>query len=121
MSKSRGGNPAWVKGCPSPNPNGRPRTGLACAEKVRELVDPAEWVAFELAVARDPKMPLDRRAAAWHALIDRGFTKPAQGVDLLVAGSAGAVTRDWSALPLDERRALLERLSLPATSEDGET
>lgn len=31
----KGGNPAWVKGGASPNPKGRPKTGLALAETIR--------------------------------------------------------------------------------------
>lgn len=95
----RRGNPNWTKGGPSPNPNGRPRTGQALAETIRVKVDPAEWVDFELAVARDTKQPIEKRAAAWHALVDRGFPKPAQ---TLLTGDASEPEPDLSAFTTDE-------------------
>lgn len=47
----RGGNPHWVKGV-SGNPKGRPKTGTAFAEAVRELVDPRELIEIALDIAR---------------------------------------------------------------------
>lgn len=94
-AEAKRGNPNWVKGGPSPNPKGRPRTGLAAAEKIRELVDPAEWIAFELETARDTTASRERRSAAWHALIDRGFIKPPMGIDANVT-NANASQLDWS-------------------------
>lgn len=101
------GNPAWTPGCPSPNPRGRPRTGLAAAEKIRERVDPDDWISFELGVAMDVKLSIAERRAAWHALIDRGFVKPATAHDLNVSRGDGA-SYDLSALT-DEQ--LAERLA----------
>ncbi len=99
----RGGlrSTSWKPGCPSPNPGGRPRSSLRAAEAVRELVDPAEWVEFELALARDEKQSADRRAAAWHALIDRGFVRPPTTQDITVSAGTGPA-RDYSALPLEK-------------------
>lgn len=118
-SKRSRGNPSWVRGGPSPNPNGRPRTGLAAAEKVRELVDPAEWVAFELSIARDVAQSTERRASAWHSLIDRGFVRPPVGLDASIS-QASAPQRDWSQMSIDDRRELLARLrAVPALKTDG--
>jgi hypothetical protein len=41
-----------LPGCPANNPRGRPKTGLALAEAVREHVDPAELVRLALDLAR---------------------------------------------------------------------
>ena len=35
--KNRGGNPAWVKGMPPPNPLGRPREGESWAAIIKEI------------------------------------------------------------------------------------
>lgn len=55
------GNPNWVRGCPSPNPAGRPRTGLALSEAIRARLDPDTLnelitVALDVALGR----PLSR-------------------------------------------------------------
>lgn len=42
----------WQRGMPSPNPKGRPKTGTAFAEAVREHVDPVELIRIALAIAR---------------------------------------------------------------------
>lgn len=103
---------SWKKGGASPNPNGRPRTGLAAAEKIRELVDPAEWVAFELETARDATIARERRSAAWHALIDRGFVKPEQRIDARVA-QQDASQHDFDSWPVERLRALTEMIDAP--------
>lgn len=42
----------WQRGAPSPNPKGRPKTGTAFAEAVREHVDPLELIRLALEIAR---------------------------------------------------------------------
>lgn len=108
---------SWKPGCPSPNPNGRPRAGTAFAERVRERVDPDLVIELALRVAGDEALtPSERLAALW-PLIDRGFVKPPTTINASVTSS---VERDWSALPIDERRELLERLrAVPKLGESG--
>lgn len=103
------GNPAMVKGGPSLNPKGRPRSGLAFAERVRERVDPDLIINLALEVASDTTMSAERRLAALWPLIDRGFIKPPTTIAAHVQTSS-TNTRDWSTVPLEERRSLLEQL-----------
>ena len=105
--KGKGPTPASFKPGQSGNPRGRPRSPNACAEKIRELVDPKEWIEFQLAVARDESKTIEQRSSAWHALIDRGFVKPpttSVHIDLI-----SPLAIDYSKMPLDLRLAELER------------
>lgn len=93
-SKRGPGNPAWVKGAASPNPRGRPRTGFALAEKIRERVDPdmiisiaGQYLALAGKFVDNEKNPLrDRVAVALQrfsavlALADRGYMRPVSTV-----------------------------------------
>ncbi|MCX5747510.1 MAG: hypothetical protein NT062_34025 [Proteobacteria bacterium] len=99
---------SWKPGV-SGNPNGRPRTGLAFAERVRERVDPDLVINLAMRVADDESMPADARLSALWPLIDRGFVKPptASTIDLTTTRTP---ERDWTSVSVDERRALLERI-----------
>ena len=76
--KRRRGNPNMRVGAPSVNPNGRPKTypelRMLCQEKTIESVD----AIYE--IVRDPAQPGATRVAAWCALRDTGFDKPAQRI-----------------------------------------
>lgn len=85
----RPGNPRWVKGGPSPNPKGRPRTGDSLAEAIRVEVDPRALArrVYSLAMGVDPAgnpLMIDHttslRAADW--LANHGYVKPAQRVEV---------------------------------------
>lgn len=113
--KRGGGNPAWVKGGPSPNPHGRPRRGEALADLIRERV-PREWLVgrvVELAKSEDERVAL--AALAW--LRDAAYPRPEQRHEVVgVMASA----------PLDSARilaglsegALRELLQLAERQED---
>lgn len=107
--KGKRGKPnatSWRPG-QSGNPRGRPRSPSACAERIRELVDPKEWIEYELSIARDATKLVEQRSSAWHALIDRGFVRPpttSVHVDLV-----SPLAIDYSKMPLDLRLAELER------------
>jgi hypothetical protein len=105
----RGGlrSTSWKPGCPSPNPGGRSRSSFRASEAVRELVEPEEWIAFELAIARDPNQTPDRRSAAWHALIDRGFTRAPSLLEASVTTGASQPGPDLSNLSDDEFERIL--------------
>ena len=89
---------------------------------MRETRDGGELVDFALGMMRNEKArPADRLAAhAW--LSYRALGKALQPTELLATfHTANDNERDWSALPLDERRALLERLrSVPPLAQPSE-
>ena len=64
----------------SGNPGGRP----AIADEVRDLARQYTDEAIKnlAAIARNAKAPAQARVAAWNSLLDRGYGKPAQSVDL---------------------------------------
>ncbi len=83
------------------------------AEKIRERVDPDDAINLALEVVADLTIPIERRLAAMWSLIDRGYRQPPAGLDLSVT-SGTTPHRDYSQMPLEERRALLEKLrSIP--------
>jgi hypothetical protein len=74
--KNRGnagkGNPRWQRGMVSPNPAGRPPSGLALADRIRKLVGIDEMVGLMLDIARgQPTLRgLDRQTGK-HVLIPK--------------------------------------------------
>jgi hypothetical protein len=72
----------------SGNPAGRPRRGESLAEKVRELVDPAEIVEFLAHVMRSSTVGTRDRLQAAKMLLDRGWGKPLQEIHVGGDGSA---------------------------------
>ena len=64
----------------SGNPNGRP----AVVDEVRDLAreNTAEAIETLKQIMRDKKAPAQARVAASCAMLDRGYGKPAQSVDL---------------------------------------
>jgi hypothetical protein len=90
------------------NPKGRPRSGLAFAERVRERIDPDLIIDLAVRVAADETLSPKVRLEALWPLIDRGFIKPPTTIAAQVETTTSS--RDWQAIPLDERRALLERI-----------
>lgn len=105
----KGPTPSSWKPGQSGNPGGRPRKAFAACEAVRDDVDPHEWVAAELEVARDVTKTWEVRRDAWRSLIDRGFVKPPVGLDATVT-SGNAPDRDFSHLSPDRIRALIAEL-----------
>jgi len=83
--KGKGPTPSSWKPGQSGNPRGRPRAGLAFAERVRERVDPDMVIELAMRVASDESLsPQERLIALW-PLIDRGYVKPPAGLDLNVS------------------------------------
>jgi hypothetical protein len=110
---------SWTPGR-SGNPGGRPRKAFAACEAVRENVDPNEWVAAELAVARDQDNPWEVRRDAWRSLIDRGFVRPPAGIDARISQDS-APERDFAAMSIDDHRKLLELLDRAPMAHDRTT
>ena len=103
-----------VPGGPSLNPAGRPTRGLSLSERCRRIADPDEIIGFLVATMRNEKIKIESRLVAAGQLLDRGWGKPLASVDLAVTSSPTEGARDWSAVPLEERKSLLERIrSIP--------
>lgn len=96
MSEHRREPHRWRKG-ESGNPRGRPPTGMALAERIRERVDLDELIDIALEIARgkgiqigldengDPMIAIPRpsdRLAAIGFLCDRGYPKPPAMLDV---------------------------------------
>jgi len=83
----RGGAPLWKKGGPSPNPGGRP----AVIRDLREAARGYSTEALETLakVMRDEEAGPAARVAAAKELLDRGFGKPVQAVDVGVKMDVG--------------------------------
>jgi hypothetical protein len=79
-TKRKKGNPAWQKGGVSPNPGGRPAI-------IRDLREAAQGYSVEAletlaSVMRDQASPPAAKVAAARELLDRGFGKAVQAVDV---------------------------------------
>ena len=70
----------WIKGAASPNPGGRPAVMGNLREAAREYSQEAlETLA---SVMRDPEAPPAARVASARELLDRGFGRAVQAVDV---------------------------------------
>lgn len=107
--KKRRGNPNWIKGGPSPNPSGRPRSGLALSEFIRERLSPEQLCDLVMRALADEKIDIERRVSFAFQLAAHGYSKPPAGLDLNVSSSSASSGEDWSKVPLEVRRAELER------------
>jgi hypothetical protein len=80
------GNPNWVKGGPSPNPNGRPRSGFALAEAIREKLDPRSIAEMLEAFRSDTGIPIERRLTLLLPWAHAGYLRPPQSLELNLGG-----------------------------------
>ncbi len=74
------GNPNWRKGGASPNPGGRPATLSDLKEAARGYSGEALLTLAK--IMRDPEAPHSARVGAAREMLDRGFGKPMQAVDV---------------------------------------
>lgn len=109
----RPGNPAWVKGCPSPNAAGRSRGFAGVARGIMEATrDGAELIEWALTVWRDESRDHRERFEAFQWLSDRGLGRPIAMLDLHAFLAQGADQGDavvdsvLNTLSLDDQRAL---------------
>ena len=80
VTKHKKGNPAWQKGMASPNAGGRPAV-------IRDLREAAQGYSEEAlsvlaGVMRDTNTPPAAKVAAARELLDRGFGKAVQALDV---------------------------------------
>lgn len=100
---------SFKPGDPRINRNGRPRTGAALAEAIREQLDPKVALDLLAKFAVDENVPVERRLAVLLPWYQAGYTKPEQRHELALE-QRGGPERDWSKVPLEERVELLRRL-----------
>lgn len=100
--------PASWKPGQSGNPKGRPRTGLAFAERIRERVSPDVVIDLAMAVAADETLTAERRLAALLPLVDRGYTKPPTDQNLHLSQANEASEYDYSKLTVEQLRLRVE-------------
>ncbi len=95
----------------SGNPGGRTKAHREVARYIRDkTMDGKELADILLTIARNAEAEDRVRLLAVEALLDRGIGKPVQAVDLRVDGeiAVNEQPRDWSLIPIEERRGLLE-------------
>jgi hypothetical protein len=122
QSPRKRGNPKWQPGV-SGNPRGRPRTGLAFAERVRERVDPDVLIDLAVGIATDPNGNARDRLAAAAFLHGTAYQKPAERHE--VAAVAAEPEDDCSWMSLEDLETI-ERIqakrpaALPAADGEGD-
>ncbi len=99
---------SWAPGR-SGNPNGRPRSGLAFAEAVRERIDPHKVLDLMERHLADDDVPVAQRLATLLPYIHAGLVKPPTDTNIAITGATtdGA---SWDAVPLEARREKLAEL-----------
>lgn len=100
---------SWKPGT-SGNPNGRPRSGLAFAEAVRERIDPHQVLDLVARHLEDEDVPIAQRLATVLPYLHAGFVKPPTTTDVNVSTGAAAEAARLDAIPIEERRRLLADL-----------
>ena len=104
----------------SGNPSGRPKT----VKEVVELARGNSKLAIETLarLCQDPKTPPSARVSAATALLDRGYGKPSQNLELTGADKGPIQSLDLSKLSVVQLEALLEisgvALRAPAGSDE---
>lgn len=103
------GNPAMRAGGPSLNPHGRPRVGASLADAYRSKWPPEKIVEHvgKLATGAASEQV---RLAALQMIAERTAGKVPTVLDASITNGGNAPARDWSAMPVDDRRALLESI-----------
>lgn len=111
----------FIKGT-SGNASGRPKGAAGLARYIALTTqDGHELVDRLIALSRSKSAPVRDVLAATMALLDRLAGKPMMSAELSLSTTGTPVPgRDWSALPLDERRELLDRLrAVPVLETNG--
>lgn len=112
---------SWKPG-QSGNPNGRPRSGLALAEAIRERVDPHKVIDLVVRHLEDEDVPVAQRLAAVLPWMHSGFLKPPTSSSLDITSGAERDLSHLSTAELTEMLARIEgRPTDPESSEPGVT
>ncbi len=98
----------------SGNPNGRPRTGLAFAEAVRERLDPHVVLDLVERHLADEEIPIAARLAAVLPFLHSGFIKPPTEASLSLS-VASQTARDFSHISVERRLELIAEIDGPTT------
>jgi len=109
----RAPTPASWKPGQSGNPRGRPRSGLALAERIRERMSPDELIDLVTTALADPKIDIEKRVSLAMQLASYGYSKPPAGLDLNVSNTSDEL--DLSNASEEQLRAALEILEAPAS------
>lgn len=97
LPANRRGNPNWVKGGASPNPQGRGLEAYRLGDLARAHTP--EAIETLAAIMKDPKQPGATRVSAATALMDRAHGRPSISVEATIE------TRDAGMDHLDALRA----------------
>lgn len=105
----RRGNPNMRAGAPSLNPKGRPPVGESLATAYREKWPPEKIVEHvgKLATGAASEQV---RLQALQMIAERTAGKVVTLIDATTRDGAATPERDWSAVPIERRRALLAEL-----------
>jgi hypothetical protein len=95
---------------PRINRNGRPRSGLALAERIRERMSPDELIDLVTKALADESIPIRERVAFAFQLAAHGYTKPPAGLDINPSATDGP---DLSRATDEQLRAALAALEAP--------
>lgn len=118
-SKPRQANRGSWKPGQSGNPHGRPRCGMALAEAIRSRIDPHQVVDLVQRHLEDEAIPIADRLQVVLPWMHSGFLRPPATIAATIETNSTS-QRDWGALDIDARRALLEQIrSVPQLT--GET
>ena len=98
-----------VRGGPSLNPHGRPRTGTSLAEAMRKRfpVEDIVELAAKLATCDDAKV----RMSALQFIADRAHGKVINATDVTLNDGRTGARIDWSTVPIERRRLLMNALT----------
>lgn len=96
-------------GAPSVNPSGRPRSGLALSEAIREKLDPFAVVELVNRFLADETVPLERRLGVLLPWAHAGYLRPPTTINANVSAEPSAA-HDLDGLTDDELRERLEWL-----------
>lgn len=116
--RKRGGNPLWKKGGPSPNPAGRPAMLPDLREAARSYS--GEALATLHKIMSDDAAPPAARVTAAKEILDRGFGKPVQAVDVGVKMDMGQTAAEVLMRLTERARAAKAQTLIDVTAEQVE-
>lgn len=110
---------SFAPGDPRINRSGRPRSGLALAERIRERMSPDELIDLVTKALADESIPIRERVAFAFQLAGHGYSKPPAGLD--TTAKLDGSTPDLSHVTDEQLRAALAALEPSGAQPDGAT